>query len=135
MAPTELHYRDYKKFNDDSKTGLKQNLATNSSTYENFEQAFLALLDKHAPFKSKKIRANCIRQKTLERQSVKKRSQLKTKYFKTNTAESLRLYKKQNNFFSKLYKKEREKYYYSLKLNKVTFGKLKNVFCLIKEQI
>ena len=38
-----------------------------------------------------------------------KRSQLKTKYFKTNTAQSWRLYKKQNNFCSKLYKKERKK--------------------------
>ena len=52
-----------------------------------------------------------------------KRSQLKTMYFKTNTAESLRSYKKQKNFCSKLYKKERKKYYNSLKLNKVTDNK------------
>ena len=38
-----------------------------------------------------------------------KRSHLKTKYFKTNTAESLRLYKKQKNFCSNFYKKERKK--------------------------
>ena len=39
MASKELHYRDYKKFNaDDFKTGLKQNLATSSSTYENFNK-------------------------------------------------------------------------------------------------
>ena len=49
-----------------------------------------------------------------------KRSQLKTKYFKTNVAESLRSYKKQKNFWIKLFKKERKKYYNSLKLNKVT---------------
>ena len=47
-----------------------------------------------------------------------KRSQLKTKYFKTNVAESLRSYKKL--FWSKLFKKERKKYYNSLKLKKVT---------------
>ena len=55
------------------------------------------------------------------------KSQLKTKYFKTNIAGSLRLYKKQNSFCSKLYKKERKKerkkYYSRLKLNKVTVNK------------
>ena len=52
--------------------------------------------------------------------AIMKRSQLKTKYFKTNVAESLRSYKKQKNFWIKLFKKERKKYYNSLKLNKVT---------------
>ena len=58
-APKEIHYRDYKKYNAvDFKTALRQNLATSSRNFENFEQAFLALLDKHAPYKSKKKRAN-----------------------------------------------------------------------------
>ena len=61
-----------------------------------------------------------------------KRSLLKTKYFKTNTAESLRLYKKQNNFCSRLYKKERRKYYSSLNAKEVTDNK---AFYLIKAQI
>ena len=60
--------------------------------------------------------------KTL-RKAIMKRSQLKSKHFKTNTTESLRLYKKQNNFCSKLYKKERNTYYSSSKLNKVTDNK------------
>ena len=38
--------------------------------------------------------------------AIIKRPQLKTKYFKTDTAESLLLYKKQNDFCCKLYKKE-----------------------------
>ena len=59
MAPKEINYRDYKKFNaDDFKTQLRQNLVTSSRNYENFEQAFLTLLDKLVPYKSKKIRAN-----------------------------------------------------------------------------
>ena len=42
-APKEIHYRDFKKFNvDDFKTELRQDLATSSGNYENFEQAFLA---------------------------------------------------------------------------------------------
>ena len=39
---------------------MKENLASSSSTYDNFKQAFLALLDKHASYKSKKIRVNRI---------------------------------------------------------------------------
>ena len=39
--------------------------------------------------------------------AIIKRPQLKPKYFKTDTAESLLLYKKQNDFCCKLYKKER----------------------------
>ena len=44
------------------------------------------------------------------RKATMKRSQLKTKYYKINTLENLKSYKKQKNFCSKLYKKERKKY-------------------------
>ena len=57
------------------------------------------------------------------RKAITKRSQLKTKYFKRNPAESLQLYKKQTIFCIKLHKKERKKYHNSLKLNKVTDNK------------
>ena len=40
-VPRELYYRDYNKSDaDDFKTELKQDLATSSSNYQNFEQAF-----------------------------------------------------------------------------------------------
>ena len=72
-APKEIHCRDYKKFNADNfEAEFKQNLATSSRNYENFEKAFLTLLDKHAPYKIKKIRANQVpymTKKTLEKQS------------------------------------------------------------------
>ena len=48
---------------------------------------------------------------------------LKTRFFKTNTAESLLSYNKQNNFCDKLYNKERKNYHISLKLSKVTDNK------------
>ena len=55
-APKGFNYRDYNKLNaDDFTTEFKKNLATNSGNYENFEQPFLGLLDKHVPFKNKKI--------------------------------------------------------------------------------
>ena len=107
MAPREHHYRDYNIFHANNfKTELKQNLVTSSNIYENFEQAFLALLDKYARYKSKKMRANQVPHMT---KNLRKKSRLKTKYFKANTAESLQSYTKQNNFRSKLYEKERKK--------------------------
>ena len=39
------------------------------------------------------------------------RSQFETKYLKTKTQTGLKLYQKHNNICSKLYKKERRKYY------------------------
>ena len=42
-----------------------------------------------------------------------KRSELKSKYVKIQTQESFKSYKKQQNFCSRLHKKERKKYYIS----------------------
>ena len=42
------------------------------------------------------------------------------RYYKCKTDVSLRAYKKQKNFCSKLYKKERKKYYTNLDLKKIT---------------
>ena len=67
------------------KTDLRQNLGTSSSNYKNFEQTFFVLLDKHAPYKRKKIQANKVPYITKNlRKAIMKRSQLKTKYFTTN---------------------------------------------------
>lgn len=37
---------------------MRQNVANSSSNFQSFEQEFLTFLDKHAPYKSKKIQAN-----------------------------------------------------------------------------
>ena len=52
-----------------------------------------------------------------------KRSELERKYVKNKTNANLKSYKKQRNFCSKLYKKERKKYYERLDLNNVTDNK------------
>ena len=52
-----------------------------------------------------------------------RRSQLETKYLKTKTQTDLKLYKKHKNFCSKLYKKERRKYYESLDIKNVLDSK------------
>ena len=70
------------------------------------------------------------------RKAIMKKYHLKTKYFKTNTTESLILYKKQENLCNKL---QRKKYDSSLKINKETdnkaFWKTIKPFFPIKTQI
>ena len=45
------------------------------------------------------------------------------KYTENNTSENLKSYKKHINFYSKVYKKERKKYYEKLDLKNVTYNK------------
>ena len=57
------------------------------------------------------------------RKGIMKKSELESKYVKKKTSENLKSYKKQRNFCSELYKKERKKYYERLDLNNVTDNK------------
>ena len=127
------YYRDWKKFdNAVLQTELREALAkVESHNYQSFEQTFLSLLNLHAPMKSKKQRANhkSYMTKTL-RKAIMKRSELATKYHKTKSIEDYNNYKKQRNFCSKLYKKERKKFrtIWTLKILQITknFGKHSN---------
>ena len=57
------------------------------------------------------------------KKAIMKRSELESKYVKNKASQNLRSFKKQRNFCSKLYKKERKKYYERLDLNNVTDNK------------
>ena len=57
------------------------------------------------------------------RKATMKRSQLQTKYFKKKTPETLRKFKKQKNYCSNLYKRERKKYYQNLNLSEINVNK------------
>ena len=82
------------------------------------------MLNKHAPLRKKFLRANHAPYiaKTL-RKAIMRRSQLETKYLKTKIQTDLKLYKKHKNFCSKLYKRERRKYYESLDMKNVLDSK------------
>ena len=72
-------------------------------------------LSKHEPLRKKILRENQTPYmiKPL-RKTIMRRSQLQTKNFKNKSQSNYLLFKKQRNFCSKLYKKERKKYYDSL---------------------
>ena len=115
--PKELHYRDYKKFDENAfKDDLNQSLTQNKiELYTDFEVTFLKVLDKHAPVKSKLVRANEAPYMTKSlRKAIMKRSELETKYYKSRTIKNYRMFRKHKNFVSKLYKKVRRKFYANL---------------------
>ena len=77
------------------------------ANYETFHNAYLNVLNKHAPIKTKVIRGNEAPYiAKAYRKAAMKRSELKKKYLK-NSTENLKKFRKQKNFCSKLYKKKR----------------------------
>ena len=134
-----MMYRDYKNFDQDI---FSQELCTSLSSetvldYTSFEENFLGVLNKHAPLKKKVLRANHAPYVTKAlRKAIMKRSYLEKLYFKKKTTESLKKYKKHKNFCSRLYKKERKKYFDTLDVNKITDNKAfwKNIQPLFSEK-
>ena len=58
------------------------------------------------------------------RKAIMRRSSLKNRLFKTFTQENNKAYKKQRNYCSRLYKKERKRFYENLDVKMVTDNKL-----------
>ena len=124
--PKKIIYRDHKNFDQENfKEELKKIIdEENICTYKDFEGIFLNVLEKHAPLKKKFIRANQAPYMTKAlRKSIMKRSELETKFHRSKTLSSQKAFKKQKNFVSKLYKKERKKFYKNLDLNNFTDNK------------
>ena len=122
--PREILYRSYKNYNEDMfREDLNQRLAC-SKNHTEFQDGFLDVLNTHLPLKKKLVRANEVPYMTRAlRKAIANRSRLENQYYKYKTYESLRVYKKQKNFCSRLYKKERKKYYTNLDIKKITDSK------------
>ena len=124
-SPIERHYWGYKHFNQTKfKNNLNKNLSEGISNYESFKTTFIEVLNKHPPLRKKFLRVNHAPYiaKTL-RKVIMHRSQPETKYLKTKTQTNLKLYKKHKHFCSKLFKRERRKYYESLDMKNVLGSK------------
>ena len=114
LPPKIVSYQDYKNFNAENfESDLHRNLTSNRIyEYGVYERIFLSVLDKHAPLKKKRIRANHAPYLTKPlRKAIMKRSELKTKYYKHLSDSNLKDFRKQRNICSRLYKKEQKKYY------------------------
>ena len=124
--PKIMYYRNYKNFDKIAfRAKLRQQLENNkSSNYIDFENIFLSILEEQAPLKKKTIRANHAPYMTKAlRKAIMRRSALENQYHKNKTPEHSAAYKKHKNFCSRLYKKERKKYYSNLNLNDITDNK------------
>ena len=74
--------------------------------------------------KKKFIKANEVPYMTKAlRKAIMKRSELESKYLKNKIYQNKKIYKKQKNFCSKLYKKERKKLYSTIDTRKITDSK------------
>ena len=122
--PKEILYRSYKNFDDDVfRAELSQKLGS-CENYTKFEGDFLEVFNRHAPLKKRLVRANEVPYMTKNlRKAIANRSRLENQYFKYKTPDSLIAYKKQKNFCSRLYKKERKRYYKNLDVKKITDSK------------
>ena len=58
------------------------------------------------------------------RKTITRRSEPESKYLKNRTIDNKTKFRKQNNFCSKLYKKECKKFYSNLEIKKITDNKL-----------
>ena len=122
--PKEIFYRCYKNFDRDVFRNHLRAQLENCENYTQYKKRFLEVLDAHAPLKKKVIRANEVPYMTKSlRKAIATRSRLENRYYKNKSSESLRAYKTHKNFCSRLYKKERKKYYTNLDVKKVTDNK------------
>ena len=119
--PMIVKYRDYSKYDSeafgiDLDTRIQSQLVVD---YDTFDTIFLQTLEKHAPQKSKVMRANAKPYVSREmRKAIMLRTQLRNKVHLS--PEYRTAYKRQKNYCNRLYKRERKKYYENLSLKNIT---------------
>ena len=90
------------------------------------DKIFLEVLEKHAPRKKKILRANHSSYVSKAvRKTIMKRSYPEKLYFKSWTENSVKTYKRQKSYCSRLYKKERKEFFNNLN---PSFVKDNNIF-------
>ena len=108
-------HRSYKSFNS---VNFKNNLS--NTTYDDFEETFLSLLNKHASLKKKILRHNNDPFMTKEfRREIMKRSKLKNKYNKKRNYENWSLYKNQRNYCLSLLRKTKKAGFEKLNIKEI----------------
>ena len=122
--PKEIVYRSYKNYNEYAFRNDLSHVLAGCQNYTKLEVGSLEVLNAHAPLKKRLVCANEVSYMTKAlRKAIANRSRLENKYYRDRSEESFSLYKKQKNFCSRLYKKERKNYYSNLDVKKVTDNK------------
>ena len=118
VEPKSISYRDFKRFVPlDFNVELYEQLSQYGvvDSYDQFKTEYLKILNRHDPLKQKTLRGAGAPYvtKTL-RKAIMTRSRLERRYHLNRTDENYTLFKKQRNYVSNLYKKERKKFYKNL---------------------
>ncbi len=117
LKPKLINYRCYKNFNEGRFRYDLKMCVDICTSYEDFESLFLKILDKHAPKKTKYIRANeAPYMSRLLKKAIMKRSRLEGVYYRTKSEHDKIIYKSHKNYVSRLYKRERKAFYQNLDL-------------------
>ena len=139
LKARETYYRDYKNFSSNSfREELTLSLGRINKGFDSFEDIFMKTLNRHAPMKKKFVRPNEVPYMTkVLRKEIMKRSERESKYLKNKSYQNMKIYKKQKNFCSKLYKEGKKKKYSKTDTRKITdnkkhFGKQFPLFFLAK---
>ena len=128
QGPNVVNYRDYRNFRDDV---FRQDLQTELAnldlqrlTYTSFQDAYLRILDKHAPMKKRYIRANNspFMNRTLHK-AFMQRTRLKNKYNNNRTADNWEAFRRQRNLCVKISRKAKRDFYNQLDVSTVTDNK------------
>ena len=127
QAPTLIKYRSYRKFNSTIfRQGLKTAITNirDETCYDNFESTFKDILNKHAPIKSKKVRANNapFMNKALSK-AIMTRSRLKNNYQKDPSNMNKSRYNQQRNYCVNLTRRVKKNYYSNMDINNVNDNK------------
>ena len=123
--PSKIVYRDYKNFrNEIFRAELDKELSKcdiYNIEYEQFSNTFSDILDKHAPKKSKYIRANQGAFMTKElRKAIMKRSRLRNKFLKEKSEESRQAYSTHRNYCVNLLRKTKKAFFSDMNVKKLS---------------
>ena len=127
-APVVIKYRDFKEYNAfafhaELYRALRRNVS-DKTNYDLFESTFMEILNKMAPVKEKKIRANTGRFMNKElSKAFTNRARLRNKFIKNPTNNNKVAYKKQRNFCVNLLRKTKCHYYKNLDVRTITDNK------------
>lgn len=123
--PKEIVYRSLKNFDKDIFREQLRRKLEKCDNYSLFEKYFLETYNEHAPIKKKVVRANEVPYMTKAlKKAIATRSRLENRYYREKTDDSKTAYTKQRNYCSRLYKKERKKFYANLDKKHITDNKL-----------
>ena len=124
-----MNYKDYKNYNScEFNKDLKRKLIndqTSNINYTHFQIIMSQVLEKHAPLKTKYLRANNSPFMTKQlRKMIMNRSRCKNAYYKNKTVDKWEKYRKLRNDCVKLTKKVKREYFERLKINSANDNKI-----------